>query len=271
MSSRLDGRVAVITGGAGGIGTALGRAFAAVGARPALLDLDGEAAAAAAAKINETGARAIGVACDVTDPGACEAAIARTREELGPVDVLVANAGISHRSLFTETQHEVLERVIRVNLMGSMHITRAAVADLAAREGRIVALSSVAGFAPLVGRTAYSASKHGLHGFFGSLRTELRDQGVSVTMVCPSYIATPMEKRALDGEGKPIGSGTRLVAGQLMAPDELARRIVRAAARRQRLLLPSFISWASFRLWQVWPALYERRMMRAQGAEFRAP
>ena len=260
------GRVVVITGGAGGIGAALGRAFLEEGAYVALLDRDRAALDDVTAELATE--RVLGVELDVCDEAACDAAIERVRAEWGGVDVLINNAGISHRSLFADTKPSVLRRVMDVNFFGSVHCTAAALPSITERRGLIIAISSVAGFAPLVGRTGYCASKHALHGFYDSLRTELRQSGVDVMMVCPSFIATKIEQRALTGAGGSIGDGTRASVGNVMQPDELAGAIVSGAIRRARLVTPSAVSRSSWWLSRLAPRLYDRLMLRAQREEF---
>ncbi len=261
-------KVVAITGAGGGIGRALGAAFAAEGAAVALLDRDLPAAEEAASEIATTGRRALALRCDVTDAEACRRAVAEVRDALGGLDLLVNNAGISHRSLFAETDVEVIERVLAVNLLGAVFMTRAALPSIVEGRGQIIGISSVAGFAPLVGRTGYSASKHGLHGFLGSLRTELRGAGVHVMLVCPAYVRTPLEKRALTGDGSPVGDRTRAVVGRPMEAVDLARAVVRAAASRRRFVLGSRVARAAFLLSRVAPGLYERLMLRRQAGEF---
>lgn len=257
-------RVVVLTGAAGGIGRALAGAFSAD--RVALLDLDEEAVERLA---GELGGEAMGIACDVTDPGSCEAALGAVLRRWGRVDLLINNAGISHRSLFLDTEPAVLRRVVEVNLFGSIHCTRAALPALVESGGQIVALSSVAGFAPLVGRTGYCASKHALHGFFGALRAELREQGVGVLLVCPGFVDTGLAQRALGGDGQAIGAGaTRATAGDPLPPEELAAAVLRAVERRRELLLIPAVSRASYWLSRLAPRLYERAMLRSQAREF---
>jgi NAD(P)-dependent dehydrogenase (short-subunit alcohol dehydrogenase family) len=139
--------------------------------------------------------------CDITQPQDCDAAIAQAVALWGGVDVLVNNAGISHRSLFEDTDPAVLRRVMEVNFFGAVHMTHAALPQLLARRGVVAALSSVAGYAPLLGRTGYCASKHALHGFFDTLRTEVQERGVQVTLICPSFIATGIGAAGLGASG----------------------------------------------------------------------
>jgi NAD(P)-dependent dehydrogenase (short-subunit alcohol dehydrogenase family) len=162
----------VITGAAGGIGSALARRFAREGARLALLDRESDGIETLAVEIEALGASALPVRCDVTSLPDCEAALDSVIGAFGGVDVLVNNAGITHLGPFHETDVEVVRRVMEVNFFGSVHCTKAALASLLERRGRIVVISSVAGIAPLATRTGYAASKYALHGFFESLRAE---------------------------------------------------------------------------------------------------
>ncbi|MAG31675.1 MAG: short chain dehydrogenase [Deltaproteobacteria bacterium] len=271
----LRGRAVVITGAAGGIGTCLAREFAVEGAKVALLDLDRgrlESVAGSLANFVDGSRRApevLSLVCDLTDPSACERSIGAVIAEWGGVDVLVNNAGISHRSLFRDTDLAVIHKVVAVNLFGTVHCTRAAIESIVERRGAIVAISSVAGFAPLVGRTAYSASKHALHGLCESLRAELHGSGVDVTMVCPGFVDTRMDTRVLAGDGGPPVR-PKTVIGNPSDPEDVARQIVRAVARRRRLLVISAVGKMSLWLSRLAPALYERVMRRAQAVEMAA-
>ncbi len=262
-------RRVVLTGAAGGVGGALARAFVAAGDRVALLDLDLEAVEVLGRSLGDE--KALPLRCDVTDPAACNAAIEAVTEAWGGVDVLINNAGISHRSRFVDTDPAVLRRVMNVNLFGSVNMTHAALPALQQSRGQIAVLSSVAGFAPLVGRTGYCASKHALHGFFGALRTELRQDGISVLMVCPSFIDTGLAERALAGDGQAIGAGkVRATAGDALPPEALADAVLDALGKRRELLLLPAVSRASYWLSRFAPRLYEHMMMRSQAAEFGA-
>ncbi len=261
------GKVVVITGGGGGIGAALGGVWAAAGAKVALLDLDLAAAETAAALIGAAGHQAMAARCDVCDAHSREAAISAVQARWGGVDVLINNAGITHRSLFAETDDAVLRQVMDVNLFGAIGCTRAVWRDLIERRGQIIAISSVAGFAPLLGRTAYAASKHAMAGFFSTLRTELAPHGVSVLVVYPAFTDTGLDKAALDASGNATNSARRPV-GKQMTPEFVAEAILRAAQSDRRELLLSPVAKASRWLWQLTPRLYERLMVRSQHGEF---
>ncbi len=260
-ADRAARQVVVITGAAGGIGSALARRFAADGARLALLDLENDRLDPLARDLAEGGADVLAVVCDVTSTQACRAAIEQVVARFGGVDVLVANAGITHLGRFVDTDVAVIERVMDVNFHGAVNITKAALPVLLDRRGRIVVMSSVAGIAPLATRTGYSASKHALHGFFESLRTELAADDVSVTMVCPSFIRTGIGDRALGGDGGPP-SIERTQTGTPMEPDDLAELIVQAVEQRQRILLPFRDARRAARLVRFAPRLYDRIMTK---------
>ena len=258
----LAGRGVVVTGAAGGLGTAFAERYAAAGARLALIDLDGAGAEALAARLRARGATAAAFGCDIADEAACGAAVAAAQAALGGIDILVNNAGISARVLLRDATPEVARRVMAVNYFGALHATQAALASLVERRGQIVVVSSVAGFAPLVGRTAYAASKHALHGFFASLRAELRGSGVSVTLACPSFIATGIAQAA-QGASAPRATG-----GAEARPAVIAARIVEAAQRGARLCLPDRTARLAWWLSCIAPATYERLMIGRVGAEF---
>ena len=268
MSRReLRGRVVLVTGAAGGLGAALCRCLAAEGARIAAVDLDASRLALLVAELRARGAAALASPADIADPDACAAAVAATLAQFGEIDGLINNAGISARSLLRDTDPAVIRRVMEVNFFGASNFTRAALETIVARRGFIVAVSSVAGFSPLVGRTAYAASKHALHGFFDSLRSEVGGAGVGVTLVCPSFIRTGIGSAASDGSGAPA-SGPRLTTGGESSPDAVARRIIDAVLADCALLLPDVTSRQAWWLSRLAPGLYTRIMKRRLGAEF---
>ncbi|RIL08241.1 MAG: short chain dehydrogenase [Proteobacteria bacterium] len=256
-----EGFAVAITGAAGGIGSALARAFARRGARVALLDLPGPALDALAAELRASGADALALACDVTDAAQTRAATAAAVARFGGLDVAIANAGITHIGRFAETDAAVLRRVMDVNFFGAVHLAQAAAEPLAARRGVLVVVSSVAGFAPLAGRAGYAASKHALHGLFASVRVEWRRRGVQVLIACPSFVATDIGKRALGPDGG-APRDARTTTGKPASPDAVAEAIARAAIARRRFLVLSPVGVASWWLARLWPAGYERIMER---------
>ncbi len=262
------GKVVVVTGAAGGLGRALCLRFGRAGARIVALDREAPALDALLGDLHEAGIAAIGRACDVTIEDDCLQAMAEAKRAFGAIDVLVNNAGITHRSAFARTETAVIRRVMAVNFFGALHCTHAALEEIVARRGMVVAISSVAGFAPLIARTGYAASKHALHGFFDSLRTEVEPLGVKVMLVCPSFIQTGIEKNALDGQGLPARHPQAIV-GVRASPESIADKIFRAASKERRLLLPDSVSRSSWWVSRLAPGLYARLMVARLNQEMR--
>ncbi len=253
--------VVVITGAAGGIGKAMARRWAIAGAYVALLDVEQGPLDEAAAELAAMGAELIALPVDVTDCPACQRAIGSVVERFGRVDILVNNAGTVHRSAFKDTDIEVYRKVMEVNFFGSVHCARAALPELLKTRGMIVVISSIAGIAPLYGRTGYAASKHALHGFFESARCELAADGVDVLMVCPSFTRSPFEQRAMGADGT-VAASRRSMTGTIAEPEDVAAAIVDAANKGKKLLVLSKLGVLAYYLSRLAPAWYARAMVR---------
>lgn len=254
-----DNATVVVTGAAAGLGRALCERFGRAGARIVALDRDEDALARTADALRAAGIEAAPIACDVTDERAVKRAMLAGADAFGGIDLLVCNAGISHHSEFARTAPDVVRRVMAVNFFGALHCTHAALPQLLARRGMIIAISSVAGFAPLSGRTGYAASKHALHGFFDSLRSEVSAAGVAVMLACPSFIATDIDRHALGPDGSPF-RGAKALVGKPATPEAVADRIYEAARRERRLLLPGATARLAWWLSRLTPAGYARIM-----------
>jgi NAD(P)-dependent dehydrogenase (short-subunit alcohol dehydrogenase family) len=190
---KLPDRVALVTGGGRGIGRAIALAFAREGAHVAVTARTGAELDAVAAEIRALGRKALAVPCDVGERAQVDEAARRTAESLGPVQILVNNAGIAVSAKLLDTDDALWERHLRVNLTGAFLMTRAVLPGmLAARWGRIINIASIAGRQgyPLI--AAYTASKHGLLGLTRSLAQEVVAAGVTVNAICPGYVATDM-------------------------------------------------------------------------------
>jgi NAD(P)-dependent dehydrogenase (short-subunit alcohol dehydrogenase family) len=182
-------------------------------------------------------------------------------ETWGRIDVLVNNAGAVHRSAFADTDVEVYRKVMDVNFLGSLHCAKAALPSLLRSKGLIVVTSSIAGVAPLYGRTGYAASKHALHGLFESARSELAESGVRVLMVCPSFTRSPFEGHAMGADGAPAGT-QRSMTGRLAEPEEVADAVVEAAGKGRQLLVLSVTGKLAYYLSRMAPRFYQRAMVK---------
>lgn len=250
-----EDRVVIITGAGGGLGYALARVHAENGHRLVLFEKDQARLERTYMMVRALGAEAICIEGDVCDSSDCGRAVDAARRAFGGIDVLYNNAGIPLRGLFKDIDSNDVERVLEVNFMGSVKMTEAALPALRRSAGRIAVISSVAGFAPLTGRTAYAASKHALHGFFGSLRSELLADGVCISIVCPGYLNTKFRHQANDG-------------ARQMDVDEAARAIADAVERRQPLALVGRTARLAMWVHRLSPSTFERLMRRSVEEEF---
>ncbi|MGZ4703265.1 MAG: SDR family NAD(P)-dependent oxidoreductase [Acidimicrobiales bacterium] len=197
MSEQRAERVAIVTGGASGIGLGIVQRMAHDGAKVAVLDLDGPAAEAAAAEIRAGGGTAIAVPVDVADRESIERGVERVRAELGPVTILVNNAGKEGFEPFLKISPESWNSILTVNLTGTFHCCQVVLPDMIeAGWGRIVNISSSSaqGGQPLM--THYVASKAGVIGFTKALALEVGPKGITVNTIPPGFIDTPMTRRS---------------------------------------------------------------------------
>jgi 2-hydroxycyclohexanecarboxyl-CoA dehydrogenase len=202
----LEGKIAIVTGAASGIGLACARRLAKDGARIALWDINAAGAEAAAAELGGKG-RAIASRVDVSRRTEVDAAAAQARQELGPVSILVNNAGITLFQDFLETSEEAWDRIMTVNLKSLLFCTQAVLPGmLAAQWGRIVNVSSSSAQTGSARMAAYAASKGGVIGFTKALAQELAAKGITVNNVPPGFIDTPMLR------GSAIGAHVEQVA-----------------------------------------------------------
>jgi 2-hydroxycyclohexanecarboxyl-CoA dehydrogenase len=184
---RFEGRNALVTGGASGIGAATVRRLAAEGARVAVADLNEEGAREIAAEVD-----GVAIALDVSDDGSVRAGIGRAAEELGGLQVLVNNAGTDRFAFFTQTDPELWDFVLGVNLRGVLSVTHASLPHLQERGGAIVNVASEAGRLGVSGSSIYSAAKAGVIGFTKAIARESARYGVRANAVAPGPIDTPL-------------------------------------------------------------------------------
>jgi NAD(P)-dependent dehydrogenase (short-subunit alcohol dehydrogenase family) len=179
------------------MGLAVARRLASVGNRVALLDLDGDAATAAADELGQSGAVALAMKVDVTDRAAVDEAMDDAREELGPIGIMVTSAGFDEFAAFTDLTVEAWNRMIEINLTGTFHCIQSAIPDmLAAGWGRIVTISSSSAQSGAARMAHYVASKGGVIGLTKALAVEYAPNGITVNTIPPGFIDTPMVRRA---------------------------------------------------------------------------
>jgi short-subunit dehydrogenase len=237
--------VIVITGASSGIGRALAIELAAEKPKLVLAARNRERLEETSALCRGRGAETLVVPTDVARQEPCRQLIEQTIARFGRLDVLVNNAGSAMLARFDKLQDlSVFDELLKVNYLGSVYCTHAALPHLKRSRGLIVAMSSISGLigAPML--SGYAATKHAMVGFFGSLRIELARSGVDVTIVAPDFVQSEILSRATDSAGQPLGT-TPLAGQKLLSAEDCARRVVRGMRRRKRLILTSERSaWA---------------------------
>ncbi|GHC79364.1 acetoacetyl-CoA reductase [Pseudorhodoferax aquiterrae] len=226
----LENKVVVVTGGGGGIGGATCRRLASEGAKVAVFDLNQAAAEQVAAQIRAAGGTAQALRCDITDRASVDQAVAATEEALGPVDVLVNNAGWDVFKPFVKTVPAEWERLIAINLTGALHMLHAVLPSMAERRsGRIVNVASDAARGGSSGEAVYSACKGGLVALSKTLAREHARQGITVNVVCPGPTDTALLAGVAEGARDPAklleAFRSAIPLGRLGQPDDLAGAI----------------------------------------------
>lgn len=250
--------VVVITGASSGIGRELAYQLADQGAWLSLAARNAERLTEVAAQCRERGGRAIVIPTDVSQQAQCQGLIDQTVREYGRIDTLINNAGISMWARFDETEDlSFFKRIMQVNYLGSMYCTYYALPYLKQSKGRIVGISSLAGKGGVPTRSGYAASKHAMAGFFDTIRIELADDDVSVTMIYPGFVATEVRERAFGGDGKPLGKSP-VRESQVMAVETCAHLIVAATAQRKRELVMTLRGKLGVWLRLIAPGLVDR-------------
>ena len=217
-------QVAVITGASSGIGWALARALAAEGCKVGLVARRRPQLEALAGEISKAGGTAAFAPADVADREQILTAIRDVAARLGPVDLLVANAGVGAPTVLEPFNVGDIEKMFRVNVFGVVYAIEAVLPEMLRRgRGHLAAISSLGSYKGLPGESGYCASKAAVNVFMEGLRIQLRGRGIAVTTVCPGFILTPMTEI------------NKFHMPWLLQPDEAARRIVRALARRRKV------------------------------------
>jgi len=243
-------RVAVITGGAGGIGMAMARAFAARGAKIVLADLDNEALGRATQELKDSGTQVLGVQADVTQQGSMDKLADATFDQFGAAHIVCNNAGVAPFGMMSEASHKDWEFAMNVNVWGVIHGVQAFASRIIkqGQGGHIVNTASMAGLVGMEWLGLYCATKFAVVGLSESLFRELRPQGVGVSVLCPMIVDTGINENTLrmrprdlrnpgmeDEEFVPPPAGS--MKGGVIKPEEVGRRVARAIDRKDLYIL----------------------------------
>lgn len=262
MGDSYQGKTVWITGASSGIGAALAKDFGRKGAR---LVLSARRAGRLREVAAESGASQVEVVpCDMSELSSLPSVVEDVLQRTGGVHIMVHNAGVGQRQLALDTSFEVDRRLMDVNYLAPVALTKALLPSMLAQgSGRFVVMSSVLGLFSAKRRSGYAASKHALHGFFDGLRAELAGQGIGVLLVCPGRVKTEFSEAALEGDGSRHGQ-VDPSSYQGITPERVSRETLRAmACDRDEIvvarweLLPVLMKRAS-------PALLRRALSLAQ-------
>ncbi len=253
--SVFNSKVIVVTGGSDGIGKALVEQFLELGAKVATCGRNHD-------KLYQLQQTNVGKplliqATDVSNEQDCKNFIDSVIATYGTVDILINNAGISMRSLFADVELSALKKVMDINFWGTVYCTKFCLPHIAKNNGSIVAVSSIAGFRGLPGRTGYSASKFAVNGFMESLRTELLNTGVNVLWVCPGFTSSNIRNAALNKDGNAQGESP-MDEGTMMSSTECATHIINTIEKRKRRLVLTFTGKRTVFMNNFFPALADK-------------
>ena len=229
--TKFAGKTVIVTGGGGGIGSATSRRFAQEGGKVAVFDRDLPAAQRVVDGIVAAGGQAAAFGCDITNRAEVNAAVAATEAQLGPIDVLVNNAGWDVFKPFTKTEPAQWDKLIAINLTGALHMHHAVLPGMAARKaGRIVNIASDAARVGSSGEAVYAACKGGLGAFSKTIAREHARHGITVNVVCPGPTDTALFAEYKEGAGNPeklMEAFTRSIPlGRIGQPDDLPGAIL---------------------------------------------
>ena len=263
-SNTFHDQVVIITGASAGIGRALALQLARQGAKVAIAARRLERLEQVATECRAAGAEALVAQTDVSDEAQCKALVEKTVAAFGRLDMLINNAGMAASALLDEFPDlHLFKQTVEINFYGAVYCTYYALPYLKKTKGRIVAVSSLGGKAAIPYNTPYCASKYALHGFYDSLRMELKQHGVSCTVVCPWWVATEFHEAQIAKDGKPRGpSGRAYYTKKTMTSDRCAEIILGTAEQRRREILmgpgtlgvwlkvisPGFLDWIAVKV-----------------------
>lgn len=230
-------KTVIVTGASSGIGKALAEAFAKRGANLVLGARQYVTLCEITAELEKNyQIKALAVQTDVSVEEECELLVKQALLTFGNIDVLINNAGLSMRALFNDVDLSVLKNLMDVNFWGTVYCTKYALPSILKSKGSIVAVSSIAGYRGLPGRTGYSSSKFAMNGFMESLRTELLKTGVHVMVACPGFTTSNIRVAALDKAGSSHGE-TSMEEGKMMSAEEVAEMICDGILAKKRTLI----------------------------------
>lgn len=248
----MKNRVVIITGGSSGIGKALCYVFGREGAKIVYSGRNEARLQEVSEGLSAEGIDHFYMACDAASEVDNQQLIEETVKRYGRIDVLINNAGISMRALFQDLDLEVFRQVMDINFWGTVYATKFALPHILEQKGSIIGISSINGYRGTPARTAYTASKYAMNGFFEALRTEVMKKGVHILVASPGFTNTNIRKAALNAEGSNQGESPR-EEDKMMSAEEVAMHILKATKKRKRDLVLTTLGKATVFLNKLFP------------------
>lgn len=233
MKNIFKDKVVIVTGASTGIGRAIAKEFAGNGSKVVMAARSTEKLQQIESHLKELGFDVMACTTDVTHEDECRRLIEKTVEKYGTIDILINNAGVSMRALFSVLDLSVIRRLMDVNFWGTVYCTKYALPYLVENRGSIVGVSSIAGFHGLPGRTGYSASKFAMHGFLETVRIENLRKHLHVMIIAPGFTSSEVRKHALLADGSEQGNSPR-EEGKMMSPEHVARWVLKGIRKKKR-------------------------------------
>ena len=229
----LKDKVVIITGATSGIGEACAEVFGRQGAKIVLTGRNPQKLEQSTAKLRSKQIEVLPILADAASEADNQRMAAETLAHFGKIDILINNAGISMRALFQDLDLEVFRKVMDTNFWGTVYATKFCLPAILQSKGSIIGISSINGYRGTPARTAYTASKYAMNGFFESLRTEVMKKGVHVWVVAPGFTASMIRNTALTADGSSQGESPR-DESKMMTSEEVAEHILKATLKRKR-------------------------------------
>ncbi|HSF52775.1 MAG TPA: SDR family oxidoreductase [Algoriphagus sp.] len=229
-------KVVIVTGATSGIGEACANIFGRQGAKIVITGRDEKKLELSSNRLQDQGIDVLAILADASSEADNQRIAERTLSHFGRIDILINNAGISMRALFQDLDLAVFRKVMETNFWGTVYATKFCLPSILKSKGSIIGISSINGYRGTPARTAYTASKYAMNGFFESLRTEVMNQGVHVMVAAPGFTASNIRNNALTAHGQLQGASPR-DEGKMMTAEEVAKEILNATLKRKRDLV----------------------------------
>ncbi len=266
----MKNKVVIITGGSSGIGKALAEQFGLKGSKVLITGRNKQELDNVVNEFQKRNLIVHGFQADVSNEQDNKAMANEALRLFGSIDILINNAGISMRALFSDVDLDVVRKVMDINFFGVLYATKYCLPEITKNKGSVVGISSINGFIGLPGRTGYSSSKFALNGFLDVLRIELLKTGVHVLTACPGFTASNIRRRALNKDGQAQGESPR-VEEKMMSAEECAEHIYKAIVKRKRTLILTSQGRLAIWLNKWWPWMADRLVFYVMAKETDAP